>query len=83
MGQDGQETPVTTRGKQNLYFVFSSLLQEKTLLVFVFVFVRHLLQEKKKQFVFQFGCKLVRGVGLGEAAVLSATSSDKKKRQNN
>ena len=39
MGQDGQETPVTTRGKQDLYFVFSSLLQEKTLLVFVFVFV--------------------------------------------
>ena len=66
--------------KQDLYLYFQACCKKKLYLqqfVFVFVFVGHLLQEKK-QFVFQFGCKLVRGVGLGEAA-----SSDKKKRQNN
>ena len=31
MGQDGQETPVTTRGKTGFIFLFSSLQQEKTL----------------------------------------------------
>ena len=66
--------------KRKTGFVFC-IAARKTL--FVFVFVRHLLQDKKKQFVFQFGCKLVRGVGLGEAAVLSASSSEEKKRQNN
>ena len=30
MAQDGQETPVTTRGKTGFIFLFSNLLQEKT-----------------------------------------------------
>ena len=118
IGQDGQETPVTKKGKTGFVFVFSSLLQEKTfcnnlylflylwdtfckkksnlyfnldvnwckkkpyLQQFVFVFVRHLLQEKK-QFVFQFGCKLVRGVGVGGSCCLARHLVGRKKETNN
>ena len=59
------------RKKQDLYLYFQAYCRKKThLQQFLFVFVRHLLQEKK-QFVFQFGCKLVRGVGWGWGKLLS------------
>ena len=58
------------RKKQDLYLYFQAYCRKKThLQQFLFVFVRHLLQEKK-QFVFQFGCKLVLGVGVGGSCCL-------------
>ena len=79
MGQDGQEKPVTTRGKTGfLISIFKPAARKNLIRNNLYLYLCDTSCKKKKQFVFQFGCKLVRGVGLGEAA-----TSDKKKRQNN
>ena len=68
IGQDGQETPVTKKGRTGFVFVFSSLLQEKTFCnnLYLFLYLWDTFCKKKSNLYFNLDVNWCVGWGWGK-----------------